>query len=50
MKYQTDTITYLLTYLLTYSLTHSMVQNIIWNADYHSAPQKISRFLTEPEG
>jgi hypothetical protein len=27
-----------------------MVQNIIWKADCYSARQKISRFLTEPEG
>jgi hypothetical protein len=27
-----------------------MVQDIIWKADCHSARQKISRFLTEPEG
>jgi hypothetical protein len=36
--------------VLTYLLTHSMVQDIIWKADCHSARQKISRFLTEPEG
>jgi hypothetical protein len=35
---------------LTYSLTHSMVQDIIWKADCYSPRQKISRFLTEPEG
>jgi hypothetical protein len=39
-----------LTYLLTYLLTHSMVQDIIWKADRHSACQKISCFLMEPEG
>jgi hypothetical protein len=27
-----------------------MVQDIIWKADCHSASQKISCFLTEPEG
>jgi hypothetical protein len=37
-------------YLLTHSLTHSMVQGIIWKADSHSAYQKISCFLMEPEG
>jgi hypothetical protein len=28
----------------------SMVQDIIWNADCHSACQKISCFLMEPDG
>jgi hypothetical protein len=37
-----------LTYLLTYLITHSMVQDI-WKADCHSACQKISCFLMEPE-
>jgi hypothetical protein len=27
-----------------------MAQDIIWKADCYSARQKISRFLTEPEG
>jgi hypothetical protein len=38
-----------LTYLLTY-LPYSMVQDIISKADCHSACQKVSCFLTEPEG
>jgi hypothetical protein len=38
---------YLLNYLL---LTYYMVQDIIWKADCHSACQKISCFLMEPEG
>jgi hypothetical protein len=40
---QDEDITYLLTYLL-------MMQDIIWKADCHSACQKISSFLMEPEG
>jgi hypothetical protein len=35
---------------LAYLLTHSMVQDIIWKADCHSACQKTSWFLMEPEG
>jgi hypothetical protein len=31
-------------------LTYSMVQDSIWNANCHSACQKISCFLMEPEG
>jgi hypothetical protein len=35
----------------TYSLlTYSIVQDISWKADCHSSRQKLSRFLTEPEG
>jgi hypothetical protein len=34
----------------SHSLTHFMLQDIILKADCYSAHQKISRFLTEPEG
>jgi hypothetical protein len=51
-------LTYLLTYLLAYllthsltdSLTHSKVQDYILKPCCHSACQKISCFLIEPEG
>jgi hypothetical protein len=36
-------------YYYYYYYYYSMVQDI-WKADYYSASQKISRFLTEPEG
>jgi hypothetical protein len=49
--YTTRNCTELLTYLLTYLLTHSLHGSGYYlKADCYSARQKISRFLTEPEG